>query len=109
MTYVNTETEDFSAKELNGVLQLLLIFFRRLTIYIYQGYRVLACKHELTFQFEQLTYLLCVCLRIVSGEHTSKCSHSLLPVVQATSKGVEPGVICHSIYTHRRAIPLPKG
>lgn len=33
MTNVNTETEDFSAKELNGVLQLLLIFFRRLAIY----------------------------------------------------------------------------
>lgn len=33
MTYVNTETEDFSAKELNGILQLLLIFFRRLTMY----------------------------------------------------------------------------
>lgn len=31
MTNVNTETEDFSAKELNGVLQLLLIFFGRLT------------------------------------------------------------------------------
>lgn len=38
---------------------------------------------------------------------SSLCSHSLLPVVQATSKGVEPAVICHGIYTHRRAIPLP--
>lgn len=68
MTNVNTVTEDFSAKELNGVLQLLLIFFRRLAIYTRDT--VLACNHELTFQFEQLTHLLCVCMSIVSaGAH----------------------------------------